>query len=112
MITDDFLRGAPRRQRVPQDVENPRAILPLKASRPDDGPALAIKDQPTLKPLSINLDQITQVGKPDLMGSRRLLGAFCRVRKMGLPLRVGMGRLVQSDHLPDGRVALAVAQRV
>src|SRR5215813_7347915 len=112
MITDDFLRGTPLRQRLTKDVEDTREILPLTASRPDDGPTIAIKDQHTIKPLSANLDQIAQVGKPDLMGSRRLLGAFCRVRKMGLPLRVGMGRLVQSHHLPDGRVAIAVAQRV
>lgn len=112
MITDDFLGSAPLYQGLPQDVEDTREILPLKATGSDDGPTIAIKDQHTVEPLSVNLDQIAQVNKPDLMGSRRLLGAFCRVWKTGLPRRVGMGLLVEGDHLPDGRVAIAVAQRV
>jgi hypothetical protein len=48
MITDDFLRGAPLRQRLTKDVEETREILPLNASRSDDGPAIAIKDQHTI----------------------------------------------------------------
>jgi hypothetical protein len=112
MITDDFFRGAPLRQRLPKDVEDTREILSLEASRSNDGPTIAIKNQHTIKPLSINLDQITQVGKPDLMGSRGLLGAFVRIRLAGLPLWVGMGLLIKGNHLPDRRMPIAVAQRV
>lgn len=112
MITDDFLRSAPLDDRLGHDLDHAAEILPLTATRSDDGPTRAIKDPHTVEPLPVNLDQLAQVDKPDLLGRRRLLGAFCRGWKTGLPLRVGMGLLVQSDHLPDGRVAIAVAQRV
>jgi len=34
MITDNFLRSAPLRQRLTKDVEDTREILPLKAPSP------------------------------------------------------------------------------
>ena len=112
MITDHGLRGAPLRERVPKDLEDPREILPLEAARAHDGTTIPIKNQHTIEPLPGNLDQIAQVDKPDLMGSRRLLGAFRRVWDTGLPRRVRMGLLVEGHHLPDGGMARAIAQGI
>jgi hypothetical protein len=58
MSTDDGLRGAPLRERVPKDLEDPREILPLEAARSDDGPTVSIKNQHTIEPLPGNLDEI------------------------------------------------------
>ena len=60
MVTDHFLRGTPLGQRLTKDLEDAREILPLKAAGADDGPTIAIKDQHTVEPLSVNLDQIAQ----------------------------------------------------
>jgi len=67
MVTNDFVRGAPPREGMAKNLEQSREILPLKASSPDDGPTIAIKDHHAIEPLSVNLDQIAQVDKPHLM---------------------------------------------
>src|SRR2546423_815536 len=112
MITDDGLRGAPLGQRLPKDVEDTREILPLEAARSDDRATIPIKNQPAIEPLPGNLDKIPEIDKPGLMRGCRRLGAFRRIRDTGLPRWVRMGLLVERNHLPDGGVAIAIAQRI
>ena len=57
MITDDGLRSAPLRQRLPKDVEDTREILPLEATRSNDRATIPIKNQHTVEPLPGNLDE-------------------------------------------------------
>jgi hypothetical protein len=109
MITDDGLRGAPLRERVPKDVEDTRDIVPLEAARSDDRATIPINNQHTLEPLPGNLDERPESDTPDLMRRRRRLGALSGVRNTWLPGRSRMRLLVQGDHLPDGGMARAIA---
>jgi hypothetical protein len=112
MIADDSLRGTPLRQRVPKDVEDTRDIVPLAATRSNERATLPIKNQHTVEPVPGNLDEIPEIDKPGLMRGRRRLGAFRRVGDPGLPRRVRMRLLVERHHLPDGGMAIAIAQRI
>jgi hypothetical protein len=112
MIADDGLRGAPLRQRLPKDVEDAREILPLQAARSNDRATIPIKNQHTVEPVPGNLDEIPEIDKPGLMRGRRRLRAFRRVGDPGLPRRVRMRLLGERHHLPDGGMAIAIAQRI
>jgi hypothetical protein len=112
MIAADSLRGPPLRQRLPKDVEDTRAILPLAATRSNDRATIPIKHQYTVEPVPGNLDARAEIDKPGLMRGRRRLGAFRRVGDPGLSRRVRMRLLVERHHLPDGGMAIAIAQRI
>src|ERR671938_1759545 len=112
MITDDGPRGAPLGQRMPKDLEDTRKILPLTAACTHDGPAIAIKDQDAIEPLARDLHQIPEIDKPDLMGRGCRLRAFVRIGTALLRLRARMGLFVERHHLPDGGMAIAVAQGI
>ncbi len=62
--------------------------------------------------MSINLDQIPHIDTPDLMGSSGGEGTFFSARCMRWRCGSGMGLCVEGDHLPDGRVAIAIAQGI
>jgi hypothetical protein len=112
MITDDGLGSAPLRQRVPKDLKDPRKILPLAAARTHDGPTIAIKDQNAIEPLALDLHQIPEIDKPDLMGCCRRLRAFGRIGAAFLRLWVRMGLFIERHHLPDRGMAIAIAQGI
>src|SRR6516165_1734715 len=112
MVTDYGTGGAPPRQGVAKDVEHTREILPLEAAGPYYGATVAIKDQDTIEPLLRYLDQIPHIHKPHLMRGRGLGGAFARVRDSRLSLGAGMRVVIEGDHLPDGGVAIAIAQGI
>lgn len=112
MVADHFLRGPPLAQGVPKDLEQPRQILAFKAARPNNRAAVAIEDQHAIEPLSLNLHEILHIDKPDLMRRRRLLGAFSRGGETGRGRRRGMRLFVEGDQVPDGGMAIAIAQGV
>jgi hypothetical protein len=97
---------------LPEDLDQLREILPIEAAGSHDRPAIAIEDEDAVEPAPIDLDQIPEVGKPDLMGSRGLLRPFIRVGPAGLSRGGEMRLFVERDHLPDGRVAIPVAQGI
>ena len=110
MITDDRLGGAPLLNGLAEDLDHPGEGLPVEAPGPDNGAAVAVEDEDAIEPLAIDLDQVAQVGKPDLMGSRGVPGAFVGVREACRPRERGMGLLIEGHQLPDGRVAMAISQ--
>ncbi len=112
MITDDALRGTPPGDRLAEDLAQPREVLAVEAPDPHKGTAVAVEDQDAVQPLAIDVNEVAQVGEPDLMRGSRLVRPFVRVRRARLARGRDMGLFVERDHLPDGGVAIAVAQRV
>src|SRR6266545_4857172 len=81
IIADDALWGAPLGEGLAEDLAQPREVLPVEATRPHNGPAVAIEDQDTVEPLAIDFDEIPQIGEPDLVRGGSLLRPFVRVRR-------------------------------
>src|SRR5262245_35762222 len=99
-----FMR-APLSDRLAEDLDQRREILPIKAAGPDDGPAVAVEDEHAVEPAPVDLDQIPDVGKPDLMGSGGLFGTFVWVERALHARGSGMRLFVKRDHRPDGHIA-------
>jgi hypothetical protein len=112
MIADEALWGAPLSDGLAEDLAQPREGLPLEAAGPDNSPTVAIEDQYAIKPLAVDLDEIPQVGKPDLVGSRGLSGAFVGIGDTFRPPCGRMRLFVEGDHLPDRGVAVPIPQGI
>jgi hypothetical protein len=110
MSTDDGLRSAPLRQRVPKAVEEARASVPLAAA--GARAPLPIKNPPTLAPWPGTLDEIPERAPPGLMPGRRRLGACRGVWDPGLPQRGRRGLRGAGPQRPDSGMAIAIAQRI
>ena len=89
MIADDRLRRSPLGNGLAEDLAHPGEVLPLEAPGPDNGSAVAVEDEDAIEPLAVDLDQIAQISKPDLMGSRGLSGPFVRIGEACCPLKAG-----------------------
>ncbi len=89
MITDDRLGGAPLLNGLAEDLDHPGEGLPVEAPGPDNSAAVAVEDEDAIEPLAVDLDQIAQIGKPDLMGSRGVPGAFVGVGEACRPRGTG-----------------------
>jgi hypothetical protein len=87
----------------------PREVLPVETPGAHEGPAVAVENQDAVEPVSVDLDEIPEIRKPDLMWSHGLQGPFCGVRAPWLLWWPGMGLFVEGHHLPDGGVAIAIA---
>jgi hypothetical protein len=74
MIADDGVGSAPPRDGLAKDVAQAREVLPIEAARPDNGPTVAVEDQHAVEPLAVDLHEIPQIRKPDLMRSHGLQG--------------------------------------
>jgi hypothetical protein len=112
MITHHCLWGPPPQEGRAKDLQHPREIVPLQAARSHDSPTIAIKDQEALEPLPLDLHQIAPIHTPALLGRRRLRGAFVRLGAPCPRLRARMGLFVKSHPLPDGGMAIAIAQGI
>src|SRR5262252_6875164 len=112
MVTDHSLRGTPLRERLAKDLHDPAEILPLAAARPHDRTTVAIKNQHTIEPVPGNLDERSEIDEPDLVWGCRRPGAFRWVGDPRLPRRARMRLLIQGDHLPASRMAIAIPQRI
>ena len=110
MITDDRLRRPPLGNGLPEDLDQRRDMLPIDAAGSHDRSAVAVEDEHAVEPAPVDLDQLPEVGTPDLMGRRGLFGT-CVWGERALRARGSERRLfVEGDHLPDGRMAIPVAQ--
>jgi hypothetical protein len=112
VVTDEGLWGAPLCHGLTEDVPQPGEVLPVEAARPDDRPALPIDDQDIVEPVPVDLDQIADVSKPDLMRGGGQEGTFIRVGDARGALGGGMGLFVERDQLPHGHMAIPIAQGV
>ena len=112
MIADHFVRRAPLGDGLAEDLAQPREVLPLKAPGSDNRAAVAVKDEDTVEPLAVDLDQVAQVGEPDLRGRRGLSGLFVRIGEACCPLDARMGLFVKGDQLPDRGVTVPIPQGV
>jgi hypothetical protein len=79
MVANDTLRGVPLGDCLAEDLAQPREVLPVEAARPDNGPTVAVEDQEALDPLVVDLDEVPQIGKPDLVGRRGMLRTLVRM---------------------------------
>src|SRR5262245_4735938 len=112
MGTDHSLRGTPLRERLAQDLHDPAEMSPLAAARRYDRTTVSSKNQHTREPGPGNLDEISEIDEPDLVWGCRRPGAFRWGGDPRLPRRARMRLLIQGDHLPDSRMAIALAQRI
>jgi hypothetical protein len=112
VVADHFVRRAPLGDRLAEDLAQPREVLPLNAPGPDARPTLAIEDQHAIEPLAVDLDEIPQVGKPDVVGSRGLPGAFVGIGETFRPPRGRMRLFVEGHQRPHRRVAVPIPQGV
>ena len=112
MIADDGVRRAPPRDGLAKDVAQPREVLPVEAARPDDRPTVAVEDQAAVEPVPVDLDEIPQIGLPNLVRRGGQSGTCIGVGETPGPRGHGMGFFIKGHHLPDGGVAIAIAQGV
>jgi hypothetical protein len=112
VVNDDGLWGSPPCDGLTEDMHQPGEVLPVEAARPDDRPAIPIEDQDTVEPVPVDLDQIADVSKLDLMRGGGQVRMFIRVGDARGALGGGMGLFVERDHLPHGRMAIPIAQGV
>src|SRR5919108_1944694 len=90
------------------DLDDAGEVLPVEAARPDDRPTITVEDQDAVEPLPIDLDEIPDVGEPDLMRGGGQMRTFIRVGEACGALGCGMGLFVEGHQLPHGRVAVPI----
>jgi hypothetical protein len=69
-------------------------------------------NNPPVEPLAVDLDQIAQISKPDLMGDSSVSRTLVGVGEARRPRDRRMGLFIESHHLPDRRVAMAIPQGI
>jgi hypothetical protein len=68
IVADDGVRYVALRNRLAADLHHPGEVLAIKAPGLHKGPALAIEQQNTIEPVSLDLNEVAHINEPDLIG--------------------------------------------
>ena len=112
VITDDRVRRAPLRDRLAAHLDHTGEVLAIEAPSSHEGPAGPVEPPDTVEPASIDLDQRPHIDAPNLMGSGRGDGPFFSPGRVRWRCGSGVGLLIEGDHLPHRRVAIAIPQGI